>query len=87
MTAPCVLVLAIAEAFSGEAVSIGTLVDKLILSTHMWLLYVLSLATDQPGLSVGCRSGTLVCFVSGFFYMVGLRLCDALSDVVTFGQM
>ena len=29
--------------------------------------------------SVGCLAGTLAYFVSGFFYMVGLRLCDAPS--------
>ncbi len=28
---------------------------------------------------VGCLAGTLAYFVSGFFYMVGFRLCDALS--------
>jgi len=46
VTAPGVLT--IAEAFSGEAVSIGTLVDTLILTNT--LLYVMSLATDRPGL-------------------------------------
>ncbi len=35
VTAP--VSLTIAEASSGEAVSIGTLVDKLIPSTQMWL--------------------------------------------------
>ena len=71
--------LTIAVASSGEAVSISTLVDKLIPSTHMWLLYVSSLATDRPGLSVGRPVGAQAYFVSGFYYMVGLRLCDTLS--------
>ena len=39
----------------------------------------LSYATDRPGLSVGYPAGMLAYFVSGFFYMVGLCLCDALS--------
>ena len=55
------------------------LVDKLIPSTHMWLLYVLSLATDRPGLTVGHPVGAQAYFVSGFYYMVGLRLCVTLS--------
>jgi hypothetical protein len=71
--------LTIAVASSGKAVSIGTLVDKLIPSTQVWLKYVLSYATDRPGLSVGRPAGALAYFVSGFLYMVGLRLCDALS--------
>ena len=29
--------------------------------------------------SRGCLAGTVAYFVSGFFYMVGSRLCDALS--------
>jgi uncharacterized membrane protein len=45
----------------------------------MWLLYVLSLATDRPGLTVGHPVGAQAYFVSGFYYMVGLRLCDTLS--------
>lgn len=77
MTEPVSLTIAVAS--SSEALSIGTLVDKLILSTHMWLLYVLSLATDQPGLSVGHPAGAQAYFVSGFYYMVGLRLCDTLG--------
>jgi hypothetical protein len=45
----------------------------------MWLLYVSSLATDQPGLTVGRPEGAQAYFVSGFYYMVGLCLCDTLS--------
>ena len=45
----------------------------------MWLLYVLSLATDRPGLTVGHPVGAQAYFVSGFYYMVGLRLCDTFS--------
>ena len=45
----------------------------------MWLLYVLSLATDRPGLTVGHPVGAQAYFVSGFYYMVGLRLCVTLS--------
>ncbi len=45
----------------------------------MWLLYVSSLATDRPGLSVGRPVGAHAYFVSGFHYMVGLRLWDTLS--------
>ena len=47
----------------------------------------LSYATDRPGLSVGCPAGMLACFVSGFFYMVGLRLCDTLQHVITSGEI
>ena len=50
------------SSFTGEAVSIGTLVDKLILSTQSWLMYVLSYATDWPGLSVGHPMGALAYF-------------------------
>mgnify|MGYP006207693685 CR=1 FL=1 len=39
----------------------------------------LSYATDQPGLSVGHPAGAQAYFVSGFYYMVGLRLCDTLG--------
>ncbi len=39
----------------------------------------LSYASDRPGLSVGCPMGMLAYFVSEFFYMVGLCLCEALS--------
>ena len=39
----------------------------------------LSYATDRPGLSVGYPAGMLAYFISGFFYMVGLCLWDALS--------
>ena len=66
--------LTIAVAFFGEAVSIGTLVDKLILSIQMWLMYVSSYATDRPGHSVGHPAGALAYFVIGFLYMVGLHL-------------
>ena len=45
----------------------------------MWLLYVSSLATDRPGLSVGRPVGAQANFVIGFYYMVGLHLCDTLS--------
>ena len=45
----------------------------------MWLLYVSSLATDRPGLTVGHPVGVQAYFVSGFYYMVGLRLCDTFS--------
>ena len=41
--------------------SIGTLVDKLILSTQSWL-NVSSYATDWPGLSVGHPMGALAYF-------------------------
>jgi hypothetical protein len=44
----------------------------------MRLLYVLSLATDRPGLSVGHPAGVQAYFVIGFYYMVGLCLCDTL---------
>ncbi len=37
-------------------------------STHMWLLYVLSLATDRPDLTVGRPVGVQAYFVSGFYY-------------------
>ncbi len=60
----------IAVAFSG----IGTLVDKLIQSTQVWLKYVLSYTTDRPGLSVGRPTGALSYFVIRLIYMVGLRL-------------
>jgi hypothetical protein len=58
--------LTIAVASSGEAVSIGTLVDKLILSTQTWLMYVSSYATDRSGLSVGHPAGALAYVVGGF---------------------
>ncbi len=45
----------------------------------MWMLFVSSLATDRPGLSVGRPTDAQAYFVSGFYYMVGLRLCDTLS--------
>jgi hypothetical protein len=45
---------------------------------HQFVVH-LSYATDWPGLSVGRPTGTLAYFVSGFFYMVGLCLCEALS--------
>ena len=45
---------------------------------HQFVVH-LSYATDRPGLLVGCPASTLAYFVSGFFYMVGLRLCEALS--------
>ena len=45
---------------------------------HRFVVH-LSYATDRSGLSVGNPAGTLAYFVSGFFYMVGLRLCDSLS--------
>ena len=38
-----------------------------------------ALVPRRPGLSVGHPVGMLANFVSGFFYMVGLRLCDSLS--------
>jgi hypothetical protein len=66
--------MTIAVVFFGEAVSIGTLVDKLIRSTQVWLMYISSYATDQPGHSVGHPAGALAYFVIGFLYMVGLRL-------------
>ena len=34
---------------------------------------------DQPGLSVGRPMGAQAYFVSGFYFMVGLRLCDTLN--------
>ena len=77
MTEPVSLTIAVAS--SGEALSTGTHVDKRIQSTHMWMLYVSSLATDWPGLSVGRPAGAQAYSVSGFFYIVGLRLCDALA--------
>ena len=79
MTEPVSLKIAVAS--SGEAMSIGTFVfvDKPILSTQMLLLYVWSLATDRPGLSVGHPVGAQFYFVSGFYYMVGARLCETLS--------
>ena len=40
---------------------------------------MLSLATDRPGLSVGRPAGVQAYFVIGFYYMVGLCLCDTLS--------
>ena len=45
----------------------------------MWLLYVLSLVTDRPGLTVGHPVGAQAYFVSGFYHMVGLRLCVTFS--------
>jgi hypothetical protein len=45
---------------------------------HQFVVH-LSYATDRPGLSVGCPTGMLAYFVSEFFYMVGLCLCEALS--------
>ena len=45
---------------------------------HQFVVHLTS-ATDRPGLSVGCLAGTLAYVVSGFFYMVGLCLCKALS--------
>ena len=69
--------LKIAVASSGEAVSIGTLLTN---SYHQLICgYVLSLATGRPGLLVGRPAGAQAYFVSGFYYMVGLRLCDTLS--------
>ncbi len=45
----------------------------------MWLLYVLILAADRPGLTVVHPVGAQAYFVIGFYYMVGLQLCDILS--------
>ena len=52
----------------------------------MRLLYVLSLATDRPGLSVGRPAGVQAYFVIGFYYMVGLRLCDTLRMTLHLGS-
>ena len=56
-----------AIALPGEAVSIGTFVDKIIPSTFCSKLLYLSYATDWPGVSVGHPAGALVIFVDGFF--------------------
>ncbi len=64
--------LTIAAASSGKAVSIGTMLTN----SYRHLIcgwYVSSLATDRSGLTVG---RPMVC---GFYYMVGLCLCDTLS--------
>jgi hypothetical protein len=75
------------SSFSGEAVSIGTLVDKLVPLISGRLKYIFSCATDWPGLS-RAFAGTLAYFVSVFFYMVGLCLCDALcQDNITSGEL
>ncbi len=51
-----------AIALPGEAVSIGTFVDKIIPSTFCSKLLYLSYATDWPGVSVGHPAGALAIF-------------------------
>ena len=55
------------------------LVDKHVPSICVKLMYIWAMLLTGQVFSVGCIAVTLAYFVSGFFYMVGLRLCDALS--------
>jgi hypothetical protein len=45
-------------------------------------MYILSYATDWPGLSVGRPAGALACFVGGFIDMAGL-LMPSQEDVIS----